>query len=96
MTTPRPLRHCLLFSWLLLSLLFFFNAVQASSPYIQGRIVLTGSIALSNLATFWAQSFNNANPDTNITIADPGSAVGIDALLNGTANAVLISTPLTI
>ncbi len=94
MNTPSLLRRCLLLSGLLLSLLFCLNPVQASSPYTQGRIVLTGSVTLSNLATFWAQSFNSANPNISITVADPGSAVGIDALLNGTANAVLISTPL--
>ena len=93
MTTPCLLRRCLPLSGLLFSLLFSINSAQAS-PYAQGHIVLTGSVALSNLATFWAQSFSNANPDIDITIADPGSAVGIDALLNGTANAVLISTPL--
>ncbi len=95
MNTPTLLRRYLILLGLLLSLLLCSKSVMAASPSIPGRVLLTGSISLSNLATFWAQSFHNANPNIAITIADPGSAAGIDALLNGTANAVLISTPLS-
>jgi len=43
---------------------------------------------------YWGKTFSEHHPTLPITIADPGSAAGIEALLNGTAHAVLISTPL--
>lgn len=59
------------------------------------RLTFTGSTTLSNLVTYWGEAFSELHPDVAITIADPGSAVGMEALLNGTAHAVLISTPLS-
>ncbi|VAX12760.1 Phosphate ABC transporter, periplasmic phosphate-binding protein PstS (TC 3.A.1.7.1) [hydrothermal vent metagenome] len=96
MTKTMLLRRYLTLSGLLLSLLCLKPVMADSLPAQgQGRVLLTGSTSLSNLVTFWAQSFHNANPNIAITVADPGSAAGIDALLNGTANAVLLSTPLS-
>lgn len=59
-----------------------------------GQLTLTGSTALSNLVSLWAEAFSLRDPAVSLTIADPGSAAGLASLLNGSAEAVLISTPL--
>ncbi len=90
--------HAIALPLLLLSLLFSLGVRAApppsAQPPSQGRVVLTGSTTLANLASDWAQSFSHVYPGITITVADPGSAVGLNALLSGTASAVLISTPL--
>ncbi len=59
-----------------------------------GQLTLTGSTALSNLVSLWAEAFSLRYPAVSLTVADPGSAVGLESLLNGSAEAVLTSTPL--
>jgi len=96
-----PLRHRIS-SWILLVMLGSylmpgFAVVQSEPPDLPsgGRIVVTGSVALANLITLWAEGFRESNPAVVITVADPGAAVGVEALLNGSADLVLTSMPLT-
>ncbi len=98
--TPVHLQTLLI---MLLAVLALFTARPASAgdnaslPATQsaaGRLVLTGSTTLSNLVSLWAEAFRQHAPAVSLTVADPGSAVGLESLLNGSAEAVLISTPL--
>jgi len=59
-----------------------------------GQLTLTGSTTLSNLVSLWAEAFHLREPAVSLTITDPGSAAGLESLFNGSAEAVLISTPL--
>ena len=61
---------------------------------VGGRLVFTGSVALSNLISDLAQSFTVYNPLITVTIANPGGMAGLDALINGSADMVLSSTQL--
>jgi phosphate transport system substrate-binding protein len=79
----------LLLSWALLTSAS--AAPPAANPPPSGRVVVTGSVALSNLISLWADDFSNQNPTISITVANPGSAVGLDALINGSADVVLSS-----
>ncbi len=74
-----------------------YAAAQSDPPDLPSGngIVVTGSVALANLITLWAEDFRERNPAVVITVADPGTAVGIEALLNGSADLVLTSMPLT-
>ncbi len=60
-----------------------------------GQLTLTGSTALSNLVSLWVEAFSERQPSIVVTIADPGSAVGLESLLNGTTDAAMISTSLS-
>lgn len=81
----------------LLSFAITTNALETPQPSLQveGRLTVTGSVALSNLMTYWTQVFSESNPLITVTIADPGGVVGIDALVNGTADIALISTSIS-
>jgi phosphate transport system substrate-binding protein len=57
--------------------------------------VVSGSVSLSNLISLWADDFSDRNPSVTVTIGDPGSEAGIDALLSGSADVVLASTPMS-
>jgi len=57
-----------------------------------GHLTLTGSTALSNLMTYWVQAFAEQNPSITVNLVDTGDISGIDALINGSADIVLIST----
>ncbi len=70
------------------------GASMPASPPPTGQLILTGSTDLSNLVALWVEAFRQRDPAVILTVADPGSAVGLESLLNGTAEAVLISTPL--
>ena len=61
----------------------------------QGSLDMTGSVALANLMTAWAQAYNQGAPEIPVSIAAPGGAAGAEALLNGTADIVLLGAPLT-
>lgn len=61
---------------------------------VEGRLVLTGSVALGNLISYLTQSFSVYNPLVSVTISDPGGRAGLDALINGSADMVLSSTQL--
>ena len=95
--TPVRLQTLLI---MLLTVLALFAARPATaddsvSLPAAGRLTLTGSTTLSNLVSLWAEAFRQHAPAVSLTIADPGSAVGLESLLNGSAEAVLISTPLS-
>ena len=83
----------LLLPWALL--ISAYAAPPAANPPPNGRVVVTGSVALSDLISLWADDFRRQNPDISITVADSGSAAGIDALINGSADAVLTSTSMS-
>jgi phosphate transport system substrate-binding protein len=89
----KPLIMC--FS--LLSIAVTANAVETTKPSVPvaGRLVVTGSVALSNLMTYWTQAFSERNPLISVTIADPGGVAGIDALINGSTDVALTSTPIS-
>lgn len=75
---------------------FTANAAEATQPPVQaeGRLAVTGSVALSNLMTYWTQAFSQRNPLITVTIADPGGTAGIEALINGTTDIALTSAPI--
>lgn len=82
------------------SLLSFVIAANAGETTklpapVEGRLAVTGSVALSNLMTYWTQVFSERNPLITITIADPGGVAGIDALVNGSTEVALTSTPIS-
>ncbi len=85
-----------LVGWVLLAMMpgDAFAQSEASGSPASGKIVVTGSVTLANLITLWAEEFRERNPAVTVTVADPGSAGGVEALLNGSANAVLTSMPL--
>lgn len=66
----------------------------ADEAMAQPPLTLTGSTSLANLISLWVDAFHLRYPDTSFNVADSGSATGMEALLNGSANAVLLSTPL--
>ena len=70
-------------------------ADEDASPPVAGQLSLGGSTALSNLVSLWAEAFGEHQPAVAITIAGPGSAVGLATLVNGSAEAVLTSMPLS-
>jgi phosphate transport system substrate-binding protein len=81
----------------LLSFAITANAVETTKPPVpvEGRLVVTGSVALSNLMAYWTQAFSERNPLITVTIADPGGTAGIEALINGTTDIALTSTPIS-
>ena len=81
----------------LLSVAFTANAAEATQPSVpaEGHLAVTGSVALSNLMTYWTQAFSERNPLITITIADPGGTAGIEALINGTTDIALTSAPIS-
>ncbi len=91
----------LFISILMKAFLVFFsitaNAAEAPQPLTPaaGYLSFTGSDALANLMTYWTQAFAEQNPSITVTIADPGGISGIDALINGSADMVLISSRLS-
>ncbi|WP_161782391.1 PstS family phosphate ABC transporter substrate-binding protein [Methylobacter tundripaludum] len=88
-------KHIIMF-FSLLSFAITAHAVEtAELPLpVGGRLVVTGSVALSNLMTYWTQEFSERNPLITVTIADPGGNAGIEALINGTAEIALTSAPI--
>ena len=91
----KPAKH-LIMCFSLLSLAITAKAVETTEPAapVEGRLIMTGSVALSNLMTYWAQAFTDRNPLISVTIADPGGTAGIDALINGTAEIALTGSPI--
>ena len=81
---------------LLFSISMTVNADKTGKPAepVAGHLSFTGSVALSNLMTYWTQAFSERNPLITVTVADPGGTAGIDALINDTADLALTSTPL--
>lgn len=68
---------------------------ESLSPPIEGRLSFTGSLALNNLISLLAQSFADSQPLVTVTLVDSGGMAGIDALINGSADIVLTSTPIS-
>ena len=87
----------LIMFFFLLSFAISANAVETAQPPlpVTGRLAVTGSVALSNLMTYWTQAFSERNPLITVTIADPGGTAGIEALINGTTDIALTSTPIS-
>ncbi len=81
-------------AWLVLSTLAWMPA-GAPTARAGDTIDMTGSIALANLMTTWAQAYNRQAPELPVSIAAPGSAAGVQSLLAGTADVVLLGAPLT-
>jgi len=92
----KPSKH-LIMCFSLLGFALAANAVETTEPQVpvEGRLVVTGSVALSNLMTYWTQAFAEHNPLITVTIADPGGTSGIEALVNGTTDVALTSTPIS-
>ncbi|BCG63509.1 MAG: phosphate transport system substrate-binding protein [Methyloprofundus sp.] len=90
----KPASSLLLIGLSIISFASTPNAAKASEQALPdaGHLVFSGSVALSNLMTYWTQAFAEQNPSITVTIADPGSITGIDTLINGTADMVLTST----
>ena len=99
-STARLLRSLLLLGLLLPALLWIFltpsyaASASESKPPLGGLVVVTGSVPLANLISLWADDFTYRNPRVAITVADAGSAVGVEALINGSADSVLTDMPL--
>ena len=70
-------------------------SVSVPKPSSGGHVVVTGSVALANLISLWADDFTIHNPNVYITVSDAGSEVGVEALLNGSADSVLTDMPLS-
>lgn len=66
---------------------------QGGADALTGSLDLTGSVALADLASLWADAFRQRHPLVRVTLADPGGKAGIDALINGTADVVLLGAP---
>jgi phosphate transport system substrate-binding protein len=94
--TFRPAKY-LIMLLSLLSIAITTNAVDADKPPapVQGRLAVTGSVTLSNLMTYWTQAFSGRNPLVTVTIAYPGGAASIGALINGIADIALTRTPIS-
>ena len=84
--------HVVIVAWLAAMLIPLpgARADEAPSLQVEGRLVLSGSTSLANLTTLWAEAFQMHHPTIALTIASPGSAAGLAALVNGTAYAVLL------
>jgi len=59
------------------------------------RISLRGSDTMVILAQRWAERYAADHPGASIQVAGGGSAVGMAALINGTADVVAMSRPVT-
>jgi len=85
------------FSLLIISSTAYSDDVSTPPPSspVEGHLVFTGSIALGNLISELSQQFSEYHPLVTITIASPGSMAGVNALISGSADMVLVSTPLS-
>jgi len=92
----KPTKYLIMFISLL-SFAITANAVKTNKPPapVEGHLAVTGSVALSNLMTYWTQAFSEQNPLITVTIADPGGTAGIEALINGIADIALTKTPIS-
>ena len=93
-TFRLPVRFQILLVMLSTFLLFSGRPATADSTEPLPALTLSGSTSLANLVSLWADAFRLRYPAIPFSVADSGSAVGLEALLNGSANAVLLSTPL--
>jgi phosphate transport system substrate-binding protein len=62
---------------------------------LAGKITFAGSTTLQPLATDLANEFSSLHPNVNMDIAAGGSAVGIQAVHDGTADIGMVSRSLT-
>jgi phosphate transport system substrate-binding protein len=62
-----------------------------ASAYIENR----GSDTLVNLALAWAEAYQQAHPEVNVSVSGGGSGVGLTALSNGTVDIANASRPIT-
>jgi phosphate transport system substrate-binding protein len=95
-STARLFRSLLLpvLLWTSLTPSYAAPASESKLP-LGGRVVVTGSVPLANLISLWAEDFSYRNPRVAITVANGGSSVGVEALINGSADSVLIDMPLS-
>jgi phosphate transport system substrate-binding protein len=91
-----PLRAVLLpvLLWIFVASSYAASTSESTLP-AGGRVVVTGSGPLANLISLWADDFNDRSPRVSITVAGAGSTVGVEALLNGSADSVLTDMPLS-
>jgi phosphate transport system substrate-binding protein len=100
-STARLLRSLLIQVVLLPALLYIFMTPSYAAPASEsklppsGRVVVSGSVPLANLISLWADDLTYRNPRVSITVADAGTTVGVEALLNGSADSVLTDMPLS-
>jgi len=57
---------------------------------VHGSFTLSGSVALADLSALWIQDFRQSHPLVNIGLSDSGGEAGIAALVNGSAEVVLL------
>ncbi len=93
-TFRLPARIQILLVMLTTLSLFTGRPATADDAIAQPALTLTGSTSLANLVSLWADAFRLRYPAISFSVAGSGSAVGLEALLNGSANTVLLSTPL--
>lgn len=62
---------------------------------VSGTLRLAGSTTLQQAAAFWADGFTAVHPDVVVAIDSTGSEAGWQALLSGTADAALLSRPVS-
>ena len=88
----KLIRHLILCFFLLSFTVMAKPLVEYTQPPtpVEGHLILTGSVALSNLMTYLTQAFSERNPLITVTIADAGGTAGIESLINGTADIALI------
>ncbi len=81
---------------LMLTMFSLLNTAPATADdaTAQPSLTFTGSTSLANLVSLWAEAFRLRHPAISFSVADSGSAVGLEALLSGSADVVLLSTPL--
>jgi phosphate transport system substrate-binding protein len=63
--------------------------LDAADP-VRGPLALGGSVALADLVSVWVEGFRQTNPLVTPVLGDAGGEAGLDALVNGVADAVLL------
>ncbi|MBI3242065.1 MAG: PstS family phosphate ABC transporter substrate-binding protein [Chloroflexi bacterium] len=74
----------LLFAVLLLAACASPSASSTPAPSAQTTIENKGSDTMVNLALAWAEAYEAAHPETQLSVTGGGSGTGIAALINGT------------
>jgi phosphate transport system substrate-binding protein len=62
------------------------NDTQGGADETQQYLMIKGSDTMVHLASTWAESYMDANPNAEISVTGGGSGTGIAALINGTTD----------